>query len=387
MIPYSTQDINESDIQAVVRVLRSRIITRGPVVAAFEKGVAQALGAKFAVAFSSGTAALHGAYVAAGVGQGDEVITSPLTFAATANAALWQGAKVVFADVDAVGNLDPRAVAKKITKRTKAIAVVDYGGYPADLDAFRRLARAHKLVLIEDAVHALGAVYKNKKIGSISDISVFSFHPVKPITAGEAGVVTTNSVAYYQTLLRFRNHGMTRDRTLWQKKNAPEHHYEMLELGLNYWLSDIQAALGLSQLRRLNMFRKKRAAKAVLYTKALKNLKEVSLPPIDTSSVYSGWHLYAMRLTSLPGETLEALAARRDALFAALRARGIGVQVHYMPVYWHPYYQKLGYVQGLCPNAEKFFAAEISLPLFPALTTKQQQYIIKSVQTLVRATS
>jgi UDP-4-amino-4,6-dideoxy-N-acetyl-beta-L-altrosamine transaminase len=387
MIPYSTQDINEGDIKAVVDVLRSDWITRGPMIATFEAAVAKAVGVKFAVAFTSGTAALHGAYFAAGVGKGDEVITSPLTFASTANMALWQGADVVFADIDPkTGNLDPREVAKKITKRTKVVTVVDYSGYPADLDAFKRLAKKYNLLLIEDSVHAMGGVYKNKPIGSISDMSIFSFHPVKPITAGEAGMVTTNNEALYQKLLRFRNHGMTRDKKLWHKKDAPEYHYEMHELGLNYWLTDFQAALGLSQLKRLDTFRKKRAAAAVRYDKLFTQTKGLLLPPKDSATTYSGWHLYAVRLARRPKESLELLVARRDEMFSKLRAAGVGTQVHYMPVYWHPYYQKLGYKKGLCPNAEQFSLSEFSLPLFPALTTKQQRYIVKIVQNVVRNT-
>lgn len=383
MIPYSTQDISEADIKAVVAVLRSSWITRGPVVKQFEDAVAKRVDAKFAVAFTSGTAALHGAYFAAGVGKGDEVITSSLTFASTANTALWQGASVVFADIDEKsGNLDPKEVEKKITKRTKAITVVDYAGRPADLDACKKLAKKHKLVLIEDSVHALGAKYKNKKVGSISDMSIFSFHPVKPITAGEAGIVTTDDKALYERLLRFRNHGMTRDKGLWHKKDAPDYHYEMLELGLNYWLTDFQAALGMSQLKRLDTFRKKRAVLAKRYQKLLSKTNELILPLQDSKETYSGWHLYPIRLKQRKGESVDTLLRRRDAAFNALRAAGIGAQVHYIPVYFHPYYQKLGYKKGSCPKAEMFFASEISIPLFPTLTVKEQTYV---TQTLLRA--
>ncbi len=384
MIPYSRQEVSETDIDEVVKILRSDWITRGPKIKEFEQAMARAVDATYAVAFTSGTAALHGAYFAAGVGKGDEVITSPLTFASTSNTALWQGARVVFVDVDSkTGNLDPKEVVKKITPHTKAITVVDYAGRPADLDAFKKIATKHNLVLIEDSVHALGAKYKGKKIGSIADMSIFSFHPVKPITAGEAGVVTTNDTELYEKLLRFRNHGMTRDKTLWEKKDAPDYHYEMLELGLNYWLTDFQAALGISQLKRLDTFRKKRATLAKAYQQMLSGVPGLILPQPDEAETYSGWHLYAVRLTPGLNESFESLIARRDALFAALRSKGIGVQVHYIPVYFHPYYQRLGYKKGICPKAENFFASEISIPLFPSLTKKEQQYVVAILKELV----
>lgn len=376
MIPYSRQDVSASDIRAVVRILRGSIIARGPVIAEFEKAIARKVGARYAVAFTSGTAALHGAYFAAGVGKGDEVITAPLTFASTANTALWQGAKVVFADVDPrTGNIDPREVEKKITKKTKVITAVDYGGLPCDLTALCRIAKKHSLVLIEDAAHALGASYKGKPIGSIADMTMFSFHPVKPITAGEAGVITTNNEKFYELLKMFRNHGMTRDRRFFATKDAPAWHYEMHYLGLNYWLTDFQAALGISQLKRLGSFRKKRVAAASLYEKALSREKNIILPH-EAAGYKSAWHLYALRLAP-------ALAKHRDEIVGKLHDAGIGAQVHYIPVYVHPFYKKLGYKKGLCPNAEAFAGAEISIPLFPSLTTGEQSLVIRKLRAIL----
>ncbi len=384
MIPYSKQEISPEDIAEVVRILKSDWITRGPVVKKFEEAVAKKVQATYAVAFTSGTAALHGACFAAGVGKGDEVITSALTFASTANVVLWQGAKVVFADIDPVaGNIDPRDVIKKISKRTKAIIAIDYGGAPADLETLQKIANKNNILLIEDAAHALGAVYKGTPVGSVADMTMFSFHPVKPITAGEAGIITTDREDFYQKLLRFRNHGMTRDKKLWHKKDAPDHHYEMLELGLNYWLTDFQAALGMSQLKRLGTFRKKRATAARRYDALFAHTSGLRLPKKDTKNTHSGWHLYPVRLVSR-GESMESLAVRRDDMFAKLRAAGIGTQVHYMPVYWHPYYQHLGYKKGLCPKAEQFSLSEFSLPLFPSITTKEQRYIAKTVQEILK---
>ncbi len=366
MIPYSRQEIDTADIKAVMRVLKERIITRGPLIRTFEEALAKEVGAKYAVAFTSGTAALQGAYFAAGVGKGDEVITSPLTFASTANAALWAGAKIVFADIDESGNIDPRAVAKKITKRTRAIAPVDYGGRPADSIALRTLTRKHGLVLIEDAVHALGGSLDGKKIGSIADLSTFSFHPVKPLTMGEGGAVTTNSKEFYGHLLRFRNHGMTRDRALFEMKDAPPWHYEMLELGINSWITDFQAALGISQLKKLDRFTQARRVAAERYQKLLVGIDGLILPNPDTKESQSAWHLYPVRVP----------VNKRRALFEALIAADIGVQVHYIPVYLHPYYKKLGYKKGLCPRAEAFYESELSLPLFPSITVAEQKHIV-----------
>ncbi|TSC70512.1 MAG: UDP-4-keto-6-deoxy-N-acetylglucosamine 4-aminotransferase [Parcubacteria group bacterium Gr01-1014_49] len=372
MIPYSTQDINEDDIRAVERVLRSGWLTQGPAIERFEKAIAKKVGAAFAVAFNSGTAALHAAYFAAGVGQGDEVLVPAITFAATANAALYLDAKPVFVDVDLeTGNMSVDAARKKITKKTRAIVPVDYAGRPANLRAFRALAKKHKLVLIEDGAQSLGAAYEGKPVGSQADMTMFSFHPVKSITTGEGGVIVSNNEHYYRLLKLFRSHGITRDPHFVKVSEGPWHQ-EMHALGKNYRITDIQAALGESQLKRLNSFITKRAAAARRYPKLLQNLP-LTLPPEDTKTEKSAWHLYPVHVA--PNE--------RKAVFEALRAAGIGVQVHYLPVYLHPYYQKLGYKKDLCPNAEKFYAGEISIPLFPGITQKQQKFVADTLRRIL----
>ncbi|MBI2612540.1 UDP-4-amino-4,6-dideoxy-N-acetyl-beta-L-altrosamine transaminase [Candidatus Kaiserbacteria bacterium] len=370
MIPYSRQDIDERDIKAVSRTMRSDWLTQGPETEKFERSLAGYCGAKYAIAVANGTAALHAAYVAAGIKKGDEVITTPLTFSATSNMALAVGAKVIFADIDEkTGNLNPAEVARKITKRTKAIVVVDYGGNPVDLRAFRALAKKHSLVLIEDAAQALGATYRGRKIGSVADMTTFSFHPVKSITTGEGGAILTDRKDYADTLRLFRTHGI--------RKGNPKHpawHQEMLLLGFNYRLTDMQAALGSSQLRRLNTFITKRRAAASRYFKLLKGSRLI-LPPED-SLRSSAWHLFPIRIS-------RGQVKRRDEVFAGMRRRGIGVQVHHVPVHLHPYYRSLGYKKGLCPKAEQFAASEISLPLYPSITEREQRFIVKTLLQLL----
>lgn len=369
MIPYSTQDISEADITAVTKVLRSGWLTQGPAIERFEKSIAKKAEVKFAVAFNSGTAALHAAYFAAGVGKGDEVLVPAITFAATGNAALYLGATPVFADIDPLtGNMDVNDAARKITQKTKVLVPVDYAGRPVDLAAFRALAKKHKLVLIEDGAQSLGASYRGKSVGSQADMTMFSFHPVKSITTGEGGVIVTNDEAYARALRLFRNHGITRDPHFVKESEGPWHQ-EMHALGENYRITDIQAALGESQLKRLGSFIKKRATAARRYPKLLKNLPLV-LPPEDTKTVNSAWHLYPVHVAP----------DKRRGVFEALRAAGIGVQVHYLPVYRHPYYQKLGYKKGLCPNAEKFYAGEISIPLFSKITLAQQKFVADTLK-------
>lgn len=375
MIPYGHQSIDESDIKAVVEVLKSDWLTQGPKIDEFEKKLSEYCGTKYAVVFSNGTAALHAAYFSAGLKKDDEFITTPLTFAATANAGLYLGAKPVFADIEEDGNLDPVEVEKKITSKTKAIAVVDYAGKPAQLDQLKDIAKKYNLILIEDACHALGAEYKGKKIGSVSDLTIFSFHPVKSITTGEGGAVLTDNKDYYERLKMFRTHGITKNNLV----NKPEGdwYYEMQELGFNYRMTDIQAALGNSQLKRLDRFIKARRKIAADYKKAFEKYNNLmSLPSADGID-NSSWHLLIVRL-------LGKLSSKRAEIFKKLRESGVGIQVHYIPVYWHPFYQKLGYKKGLCPKAEAFYKSIISLPIYPDLKLEDQKSVIKRVISLLK---
>jgi perosamine synthetase len=373
MIPYSTQNISEADIRAVVKVIKSRWLTQGPMIERFERSLANFLGAKFAVTFSSGTAALHGAYAAAGIGRGDEVIVPALTFAATANAAIYLGARPVFADVDPdTGLMDIRDATKKITKRTKAIVPVDYSGRAVDIDAYRALAKKYKLLLIEDGAQSLGATYEGRLVGTQADMTMFSFHPVKSITTGEGGAIVTNNKNFYEYMKMFRTHGITKDtKRLKNKKNA-EWHQEMQILGNNYRMTDIQAALGDSQIRKLPRFIAKRRIAARKYIPLLKNIPGVTLPDLSALDS-SAWHLFVIHVD------LRA----RDRVFKALRAAGIGVQVHYLPVYLHPYYRDLGYKAGLCPKTEEFSSSAISIPLFPEITKEQQDYVAKTLRDIM----
>lgn len=377
MIPYSTQDINEADIRAVVAALRSGWLTQGPALERFEKAIAEKVGAKFAIAFNSGTAALHAAYFAAGVGKGDEVIVPSLTFAATANAALYLGATPVFADSDMqTGNMSVADARRKITKKTRAIVPVDYAGRPADLRAFRALAKKYKLVFIEDAAQALGASYRGKPVGSQADMTMFSFHPVKSITTGEGGVIVTDNAKYAHLMKLFRSHGINKDAKTFVRKQHGAWYQEMQLLGFNYRMPEMSAALGESQLKRLDSFIAKRRAAAQRYDKLLKNIPNLILPPVERDYERSAWHLYPVRLAS-------KIAHKRDEVFAKLRESGIGVQVHHVPVHTHLFYEKLGYKKGSCPNAETFVASEISIPLFPAITMTQQKFIADTLKRIL----
>lgn len=376
-LPYGRQWIDEDDIQAVVEVLRSDFLTTGPKVGEFEKAFAAKVGAKYAVAVSNGTAALHAAAFTAGIGAGDEVITTPLTFAASANCILYQGGKPVFADIDSkTYNIDCQGIRKKITEKTKAIIPVHFTGQPVDLDEIHAIAKEHNLVVIEDAAHALGAEYKGKKIGGLSDLTIFSFHPVKHITTGEGGMVTTNNPEYYRKLLLFRSHGITRDQSL-LKRNEGRWYYEQQLLGYNYRMTDIQAALGISQLRKLEKFVRRREEIVRQYNQAFKELPGLTLP-YQMENTRSSWHLYTIQVNP------EEAHLNRDKLFADLMERNIGVNVHYIPVYWHPHYRNLGYPEGLCPEAEAFYARAISLPLFSKMTDQDVAYLIDTISGLIR---
>ncbi|NSL51791.1 UDP-4-amino-4,6-dideoxy-N-acetyl-beta-L-altrosamine transaminase [Calidifontibacillus erzurumensis] len=375
-LPYGRQWIDEDDIQAVIKILKGDYLTTGPAVVEFEKAIANYVGAKYAVAFSNGTAALHGACFAAGIGNGDEVITTPMTFAASANCVLYQGGKPVFADINPkTYNIDPQKVEELITDKTKAIIPVHFTGQPAALDEIHQIAKAHNLVVIEDAAHALGATYKGQMIGSLSDMTMFSFHPVKHITSGEGGIITTNNEEYYQKLLQFRSHGITRDTEKLMGYHGPWY-YEMQFLGFNYRLTDIQAALGTSQLKKIDKFIDLRKKYVSMYNDAFKEIDEIQTPYQDPNCS-SSWHLYIIRLD------LEKLSGNRTDIFEALLKENIGVNVHYIPVHLHPYYAQLGYERGICPNAEKLYEEIITLPLFPAMTEDDVKDVISAVKKVI----
>jgi len=376
LLPYGRQSLNEDDIEAVVKVLRSDWLTTGPKVGEFEEQFAARVGAKHAISFSSGTAALHGAAYAAGLNSGDEAVTTPMTFCATANCVLYQDATPVFADVSPdTLNLDPEHAAKKLSSRTRAIIAVDYAGHPADLDALRALAELHGLVLIEDACHALGAEYRSQRVGGIADMTAFSFHPVKHLTTGEGGMVTTNDGELAETLRRFRNHGINSEAR--QRQQAGQWFYEMTLLGFNYRLTDLACALGVSQLRRLDENLARRRAIAARYAKAFCDLPGVVMPEVR-DEVNPAWHLYPIRLQ------LEGLSTGRGEIVRALRAENIGVNVHYIPVHTHPYYrERFGYKGGECAVAEDAYQRLISLPMFHGMTDQDVEDVVKAVVKVV----
>ncbi|MCA1022080.1 UDP-4-amino-4,6-dideoxy-N-acetyl-beta-L-altrosamine transaminase [Halobacillus litoralis] len=371
-LPYGRQWISKEDKAAVERILDSPYLTTGPAVAGFERKTAACTGAKYAVSFSSGTAALHAACFTAGIREGDEVITSPLTFAASANCILYCGGTPVFVDVDPRTYLiTAEHIEAAVTERTKAVIPVDFTGQPADYDAIRKVADKYNLLIIEDAAHALGASYRNQKIGAISDMTMFSFHPVKPVTTGEGGIITTNDEDWYKKLVQFRTHGITKHAPDYIKERAPWE-YEMQFLGFNYRMTDIQAALGESQLDRLDKFTSVREAYADHYNKAFRNIKGVTVP-FQEQGGRSSWHLYILKLD-------EELTDRRKKIFEALVAENIGVNVHYMPVYQHPYYQQNGCDQVCCPTAEKLYQQFLTLPLFPAMAQQDLDDVIEAVR-------
>jgi UDP-4-amino-4,6-dideoxy-N-acetyl-beta-L-altrosamine transaminase len=377
MIPYGRQLIDEADIEAVISVLRSDLITQGPSVTAFEEGLCVGTGARFAVAVSSGTAALHLACLAAGVGEGDEVVTSPITFAASANCALYCGAKPVFADIEPdCTTISPAAFEKAITEHTRAVIPVHFAGHPCDMAEIFRIAQRRGITVIEDAAHALGAGYPAKgtlhKIGSCSHsaMTVLSFHPVKHITTGEGGAILTNDAALHRKLAMLRTHGITRE--ILAAESPGEWYYEMQSLGYNYRITDIQAALGLSQLKKLDGFIARRRAIAELYDGAFADNPYIE-SPLEKDGYFSSYHLYVIRLR-------DPHHARRSAIFSELRREGIGVQVHYIPVYHHPYYRQSGYGKADCPEAENYYRRCISIPIHPSMTDGDVETVIDAVR-------
>ena len=376
MIPYGRQWVDEEDIQQVVQVLRSDWLTTGPSVERFEKAVAGFVGGKYGVAVSSGTAALHAAMDAANIGPGDEVIVPTMTFAATANAVVFQGGRPVFADVHPNTLLiDPIQVEAKITSRTKAIVAVDYAGQPCDYDALRSITKRHNLILMADACHALGAEYKGRKVGTLADLNVFSFHPVKCITTGEGGMVLTDEPEWAEKMRRFRNHGVSTDHR--QRTNDGTWFYEMTDLGYNYRLTDFQCALGLSQLRKLPTWIARRREIAREYDLAFAKLHAIT--SLDTSSdITHAYHLYVIRLEGAQER------GGRSAIFETLRKEGMGVNVHYIPVHLHPFYRKrFGTHPGMCPIAEAAYEQILSLPIFPAMGDREVKEVIEAVRRAV----
>lgn len=376
MIPYGHQFIDNEDIQAVVDVLRSDFLTQGPKVEEFEKKLAEYCGSKYAVVVANGTAALHTAYVAAGLKSGDEFITTSITFPATSNAGLWQGAKSVFVDVEAkTGNINVDLIEEKINKNTKAIVPVDYSGRPVELDQIKQLAKKYNLIVIEDACQALGASYNGRKIGSVSDLTVFSFHPVKTITTGEGGAILTDNEEYYKIMKKFVTHGISKKDFV---HNSPgDWYFEMQMLGMNYRLTDLQCALGISQLKKIDNFINQRKQIVSRYNEAFKNLDIIDLPKEDSENNQSAWHLYVVRLKG-------KLISHRSEIVKNLRAEGVGAQIHHIPTHLHPYYQRLGYKKGSLPVAENFYESILSLPLYPGLTEDQQNFVINKFVGILR---
>ena len=369
MLPYGRQWIDEEDVAAVTSVLVSDFLTTGPAVRAFEEAFAARAGARHAVAVNSGTAALHAAVHAAGLGTGDEGITTPLTFAADANAIVYLGARPLFADIEP-GTLliDPAEVERRVTPHTKALIAVDFAGQPVDVEALRAIARRHGLVFIEDACHSLGARHGGRPVGSLADMTVFSFHPVKHITTAEGGMITTDDDALARRLRTFRNHGITStpgERTTWE--------YEMVALGYNYRLSDIHSVLGLAQLGRLDAFITRRKEIAEAYDRAFANLPGLERP-VTAPGRDHVWHIYVVQLD------LPRLKADRAEIFAALRAENIGVNVHYIPVTHHPYYrERFGTGPGLCPAADAAYERIVTLPVFPKMSPADVEDVVTAV--------
>jgi len=370
-IPYGRQYIDDEDISEVSKVLKSDFITQGPKIGEFEEKIADYCGSNYAVAFNSGTSALHGAYSALGIVSGDEVITTPNTFVATSNAALYLDAWPVFVDIKKNGNIDEEKVEEKITDKTKLIVPVHYSGNPANLKELYNLSKKYEIKIIEDAAHALGAKYKGEKIGNCrySEMTTFSFHPVKHLTTGEGGAVLTNDEEYYEKLRMFRSHGITKTDLINESDGA--WYYEMQSLGYNYRITDIQTALGLSQLKKLDKFVKRRREIANKYDKAFKGNKYFEFIK-EEHNVNSSYHLYPIILK-------KDYKDRKKVIFNSLREEGLGVQVHYIPVYLQPYYQKLGYKKGLCPMAENFYHREISIPMYPAMHNDDIDYVVEKI--------
>ena len=374
MIPYGRQDITEGDIAAVTAVLRSDWLTTGPAVERFEQDLQAVTGDTPCVAVSSGTAALHTAYAALGIGPGDEVITPPITFVATQAAAIHLGATVVFADVRPdTATIDPAAVEAAITPRTKAIVAVDYAGHPADMDELRAIADRHGLYLVEDAAHSIGSTYKDRPVGSLADVTTLSFFPTKNITTGEGGAVVVADSDILDRARRFSHQGLVRDRNRMAMPDEGPWHQEVPEFGLNYRLPDILAALGSSQLTRLQQYKQRRAEIKAAYDAAFAGIDGLTTPHQD-DHVDPMWHLYPLRVP----------AQKRRQLVEGLRANGIIVQVNYMPAYWHPAFSPADFPRGLCSVAEDYYRGEISLPMHAGMADEDLTMITTALLGLVQ---
>lgn len=376
-IGYGHQYIDNADIQAVVDVLKSDFLTCGPKIDEAEAKLCDITGAKHAVLIANGTAALHATCFAAGIGSGDEVITTPITFAASANCALYCGGKPVFADINPeTYNIDPDSIEACITDRTKAVVAVDFTGQAVEVQRIREICDKHNLVFIEDAAHSLGTKYDGKPVGSLADMTEFSFHPVKTCTAGEGGAITTDDDELYKRLLLFRTHGITRVQDWMNKPSEGGWYYQQIALGYNYRMTDIQAALLSSQLDKLEMFAERRKELVSRYDEAFSGMPEIivqkEIPESDTVR-----HLYIIQLNT------DMLKCGRKEVFNALQAEGVGVNVHYIPVYSFPYYQELGYKMGSCPNAEHLYNRIISIPLYYSMTDEDQAKVIAAIQKVI----
>ncbi|MFW6597138.1 UDP-4-amino-4,6-dideoxy-N-acetyl-beta-L-altrosamine transaminase [Propionibacteriaceae bacterium Y2011] len=375
MLPYGRQTIEDDDIEAVAAVLRGDWLTTGPTVTAFEEALAAAVGAPRVVSCTSGTAALHMAYAGAGVGPGDEVITTPMTFVATASSAVALGAKVTFVDVEPdTANIDPAAVRAAITDDTAVVAAVDYAGHPAELDELNEIAHAHGALTVEDAAHSIGATYRGRPVGSVADLTTFSFFPTKNMTTAEGGGVAALDPAIAQAVHEFHFIGLVRDRDRMRYPDEGPWHQEVHSYGVNYRLPDVLCALGLSQLAKLARFKARRTEIFARYTEGLADVAGVT-PPVVRDHVDPTWHLYPVRI----------LDGRRREVFDSMRERGIGVQVNYLPAHWHPLFEDQGYRRGQFPHAEQFYAEELSLPMWPGLTDQQVDQVIGELRTSLSA--
>lgn len=374
---YGHQSVDETDIQAVVDVLRGDFLTCGPNITSLENALCELTGAKYCIAISNGTAALHVACMAAGVKEGDEVITTPITFAASANCALYCGATPVFADINPeTYNIDPEDIERKITDKTKAVVAVDFTGQAVEVEKIRAICDKHGLVFIEDAAHSIGTAYNGVQVGNLADITTFSFHPVKTVTGGEGGAVLTNSKEIYDKLLLYRSHGITRNEDMLEHACEGGWYYEMVDLGYNYRMTDFQAALIESQLHKLEVFKARRREIVNRYNEAFADMEEIfvqkEIPQSDTTR-----HLYIIQLK------LNRLNATRKEVFDALAAENVQCNVHYIPVYYFPHYERLGYRRGLCPHAEAAYEGFISIPLYPAMTDEDVEDVITAIRKVI----